>query len=69
MAVYTAWSSKDGSEITMVQGENRPKFADGALQPDCELLLWRIEAATWEEAKSIHNLRMESGPYKPMGSP
>ena len=53
----TAWSSKDGSEITMVLGD-RPKFADGFLHPDCGVLLWRIEAATWEEAKAVHNLRM-----------
>jgi len=66
MAIYTVWSSKDGGEITMVSGEERPKFADGSLQPDCEVLLWRIEAATFEEASAIHHLRMGWEPYKPM---
>ena len=67
MAIYTAWSGKDGSEVTMVPGEDRPRFADGSLQPNCEVLLWRFEAATQEEASAIHHLRLGREPYKPMG--
>jgi hypothetical protein len=69
MTIYTVWSSKDGGEITMVAGEDRPKFAGGSLQPNCVVLLWRIEAATFEEASAIHHLRMGWDPYKPMGKP
>ena len=31
--------------------------------------LYVVEADTWEEASSIHNLRMGFGPYTPEGSP
>ena len=67
MAIYTAWASKDGCQITMIGGDGPPRFADGSQQPDCETFLWRIEAATSEEASAIHHLRLGWGPYKPMG--
>ena len=38
----------------------------GLLQSDAALL-WEIEADTWEEAMSIHNLRMGFSPYKHVG--
>jgi hypothetical protein len=31
--------------------------------------LYDFEAATWEEAMSIHNLRQGFGPYMPAGEP
>jgi len=69
MTVYTAWASNDGGEIVLNAGEDCPRFADGTPQPNCERLLWRIEAATPEEAHAVHNLRMGWEPYHPMGKP
>jgi hypothetical protein len=69
MATWTAWVSKDGGQITLVNGQDPPRFANGKLQPDCETLLWRIEAATLEEASAIHHLRLGWEPYKPEGEP
>ena len=67
MAIYTAWSSKDGVKITLVTGDDRPRFPDNMPQPDCEVLLWRIEASTPEEASAILHLRLGWEPYKPKG--
>ena len=67
MAIYSVWSNKDGDKNTMISGEGHPKAVDGSLLSDCEVLLWRIEAATWEEASAIHHLRMGWEPYRPMG--
>ena len=65
--IFTAWQSSDGSQITLAAGEGPPRFANGELQPDCDVLLWRIEAGTWEEAAAIRNLRLGWEPYVPSG--
>jgi hypothetical protein len=63
MAIFTAWTNSDGV-IELKAGEDFPHISD-----DSDVLLWRIEAATWEEASAIHHLRMGWEPYKPMGEP
>jgi hypothetical protein len=69
MSIWTVWSSFDRSEVTLVQGEGQPRFADGSMQPNSDKLLWRIEAATPEEASATHHLRMGWQPYRPFGEP
>jgi hypothetical protein len=64
VAIYTGWTNKDG-DTELSNNDNRPPlFNDGT-----EVLLWRIEAATPEEALAIHHLRLGFEPYKPMGEP
>ena len=67
MKIYTAWHDGKTKSCMLVPGEGPPRYLNGSLQPDCEVLLWRIEAATWEEAMAIHNLRQGHGDYVPMG--
>ena len=65
--VFTAWRSSDGLQISLVHGEGPPRFANGELQPNCEVLLWRIEVGSYEEAMAIHRLRLGWEPYVPEG--
>ena len=65
--VFTAWRSLDGLQTSLVHGEAPPRFANGELQPDCEVKLWRLEVGSYEEAMAIHNLRRGCGPYIPQG--
>ncbi len=67
MNVYTAWTNRRRNSFSFVAGEGRPRFLNGKELPDCEILLWRIEAATWEEASAIHHLRMGDGGYQVNG--
>lgn len=48
----------------MVEGEKKPAHVETEA-----MLLWVIEAATWEECSAIKNLRLGFGPYRPMGEP
>jgi len=65
--VFTAWRSLDASQISLVPGEGPPRFANGELQPDCEVMLWRIEVGSYEEAMAVRNLRLGYEPYVPLG--
>lgn len=65
--IFTAWQSLDGTRNTLVMGERPPTFANGELQPDCDVMLWRIEAGTWEEAKALQSLRLGWQPHVPAG--
>jgi len=65
--VFTAWSSLDGSQLSLVSGEGPPRSANGDLQENCEVMLWRIEVGSYEEAMAIRNLRLGYGPYVPQG--
>ena len=67
MAKYEAWETEDpgctlfeSSQLEEIK--NHPAFL-------LTNKLYEFEAATQEEAHSIHNLRMGWGPYKPMGDP
>ena len=68
LKIYTAWG-KNGAPNTIVEGEERPKFINGTLMPDCDEVIFAIQAATWEEAMSIYNLRLGHDPYRPIGEP
>ncbi len=65
--IFTAWRSLDGLQLSLVSGEVPPRFANGELQPDCDVLLWRIEVGSYDEAMAIRNLRLGYGPYVPHG--
>lgn len=66
--IFTSWGSKEAKyPHTLVSGEGPPTFNDGSLEPNCEQLFWRIEAATWEEAMAIYHLRQGWEPYRPEG--
>ena len=65
--VFTAWQSSDGTKNTLIMGEGPPIFANGELQPECEAMLWRIEAGSWEEARAMQSLRLGWKPYAPAG--
>ncbi|WP_148314563.1 hypothetical protein [Sorangium cellulosum] len=69
MSTWTVWSNPERSEVALVRGEDPPRFADGTPMPDVEILLWKIEAATYEEAAAVHHLRMGWEPYRPVGDP
>ena len=65
--VFSAWQSADGTQTTLILGDGPPTLANGQLQPDCEVMLWRIEAGSWEEARAIQSLRQGWKPYAPVG--
>lgn len=63
---YRAFSDSSTQSCLLspeAEAEHRRK---GLLGPDA-VLLWEFDAATWEEAMSIHHLRMGFEPYKPLG--
>ena len=63
---YEAWETEDGTAFF-----SSAQFEELRANPAMLLKkkLYEFEAATGEEASSIHNLRMGFGPYKPMGEP
>ncbi len=65
--VFTAWRSVDGLQISLVEGEGPPTSANGELQENCDVKLWRIDVGSYEEAMAIRNLRLGYGPYVPQG--
>ena len=69
MKTFTVWTDKEGSKeaTALIEGELSPRFADGRVDPDCTVLLFRIEAQTWDEARAIYNLRLGLEPYEPTG--
>jgi hypothetical protein len=72
MKTYSVWTSPKQERvqtITFVEGKERPRSLNGAFMPDTEVLLFTIDAATWEEAQAIKHLRMGWEPYKPQGGP
>jgi len=68
MPTWTVWSNPDRSQVSLTHGEGPPTFANGTPDPEATTLLWRIEAATYEEAATIHGMRLGYGPYKPLGA-
>ena len=66
MTKYEAWEG-DGIYL-LPQSEVQEHMNFGLIEKDARLL-YVIEAATWEEASAIHNLRMGWGLYNPQGDP
>ena len=62
---YHAWRNADGN-ILFIEYSLDDLERDGPPEPDLEHL-YTVEAATWEEAMSIHHLRMGWDPYRPLG--
>jgi hypothetical protein len=50
-------------------GEEPPRLANGEPDPGCDVLLWRCEAGSYEEAMAIRNVRLGYAPYVPVGEP
>ena len=65
MAIFTAWG-KDGSAYIFVPGEELPRFVDGTPQDDGLELIWRIEAASWNEAMARYHELQGWEPHQPM---
>lgn len=67
--IFTAWA-REGEMFphSLVCGEEPRHFMKGTVDPDCQILIWRIEACSWEEAMAIYNLRQGWAPYNP-GTP
>lgn len=68
LKIYTAWGDS-GFPHTLIEGDDKPKFANGTLMPVCDEMIFSIHAATWEEAKAVYHLRVGYEPYKPAGDP
>ena len=66
MAIFTAWVGDNLSTFTLVPGDGPPRHSDGSLVPDCEELLWRIEADTWEDAMTRYHELQAWEPYRSM---
>jgi hypothetical protein len=69
MATWQAWLDRgDGSITCGTVAQIADYQRRGQLGEDAELL-YAFEAATHEEAQSIHHLRMGWAPYRPLGAP
>jgi hypothetical protein len=70
--IFTLWigrdddSSPDVDVLTLMPGEDIPRFPDGSPQHDHLELLYTIEAETWEAACAEHYRRQGWGEYRPM---
>lgn len=69
MATWQAWRDPADDSITCGTVAQIAEYRRrGQLGDDAELL-YAFEAATYEEAQSIHHLRMGWPPYRPLGAP
>jgi hypothetical protein len=59
---YQAWRDPDGIHYWRVDAGPRPPGMGAPAE-----LLWEFEAATYEEAMSIHFVRLGWAPYRPNG--
>lgn len=66
MTIYEAWSASENQMTISTATGIAKQQASGILKADAELL-YRFEAATWEEAMAIHHLRQGWEPYIPSG--
>ena len=62
METYEAWAEDGGLTVSTVEGIVKQRTA-GQLSAEARLL-YRFDAATWEEAMAIHHLRQGWEPYK-----
>ena len=61
---YEAWETEDGVVLFESRRGDEMRHVEALVNK-----LYEFEAATYEEAASIHSLRMGWGPYTPMGEP
>jgi len=67
MKIYTLWSTSAGDQNIFVEGTDRPAKSNGEPHEYAEILAFRVEVATWEEAQAIKHLRLGYEPYSPQG--
>lgn len=60
--IFEAWSNDES--VTLISKDHPQK---SKLVGDYAELLYIIEAATWEEACAVRNLRQGWSPYQPIG--
>ena len=65
--IYQCWKSSDRTDITFATIEGIKELKQKGLIPEDAYLEYTLEAATFEEACAIHDLRQGWGAYKPMG--
>jgi hypothetical protein len=66
--IFEAWEDADES-ITLMRAERvEDAKVHGLIDPN-GIMLYQIQADTWEEASAIHALRMGWSPYRPEGEP
>lgn len=67
---YTGWAVPGSREAdVVVQGEGPLRLTNGERSRVNEVLLWRIEVGSHEEAMAIRNIRNGWKPYVPLGEP
>ena len=69
MATYQAWRSPSDDGIICGTAAQIAEYRRRGQLDDAAELLYAFEAATHEEAQSIHHLRMGWAPYRPVGAP
>lgn len=69
MATYEAWFDPDDESCSCSTKAGVDDLRRRGLLGGKAQLLYSFEAATYEEAQALHNLRMGWGPYRPLGEP
>jgi hypothetical protein len=64
MIIFEAWEDENG--ITFTTQENIVDFRSKSLISTDAKFLYRIEAASYEEAMTQHHIKMEWEPYIPL---
>ncbi len=65
--IYEAWCDPEDNSITFATTDSIEVQKNKKILSGNSVLLYKIEAETYEEARAIHNLRQGWEPYKPMG--
>lgn len=64
MIIFEAWEDENG--ITFTTKENIVDFRSKSLISNDAKFLYQIEAASYEEAMTLHHIKMEWEPYIPL---
>jgi hypothetical protein len=65
--IFEAWLDPEG-DVTFASAASAAERRAKGLLADSAVLLYVVEADTWEEAMAVHHLRMGYQPYRPLGS-
>jgi hypothetical protein len=68
MTIYEAWEDPADHSVLLATTDEVAAHRTKNLLNAGARLLYRFEAATWEEANAIHALRMGWDPYRPVGA-
>ncbi len=66
---FRAYKSESESCISVILAGQEEQLSKQKMHAADAALLWEIDAHTYEEMMSIHNLRLGFGPYVPIGEP